>query len=64
MLPPEKELLDFIEKKANLVNFSMIAKHFNIKNTTVYDLIDLMEHKKLVIVKQIGSSKLVMVKKK
>ncbi len=63
MIPEEKELLSFIEQH-EIVNFSIIARHFDIKNSTVSDLIDLLLKKKLVIVKKLGGSKIVMVKKK
>lgn len=62
MIPTEKELLDFI-KKRDLVNFSSIAKYFEIKNTTVSDLIYALKHKKLVEVKKIGGNKIVRLKK-
>jgi len=64
MLPTEKELLEFIEKRDNLVNFSMIAKQFGIKNTTVSDIISALQKKKVVVVKVLGSSKVVVVGKK
>lgn len=63
MLPTEKELTEFIKRKDNLVNFSMIAKQFDIKNATASDLVELLQKKKLVSVKKIGGQKLVMVKK-
>ncbi len=61
MIPSERELIDFISKK-DLVNFSLIAKHFNIKNTTVSDIIESLEKRKLVEVKQLGGSKIVRVR--
>lgn len=61
MIPSEKELLDFI-KKRDLVNFSSIAKYFDIKNTTVSDLIYALEKRQLVIIKKLGGSKIVKVK--
>ena len=42
-----------------MVNFSLIAKHFKIKNNTVSDLIDKLEHNKLVEVQVLGGSKIV-----
>lgn len=63
MLPGEKELLIFIEKKNNFVNFSMIAKHFEINNATVKDFIATLEKKKLVTVQKLGGQKIVVVKK-
>ena len=61
MIPTEKELIDFI-KRRDLVNFSAIAKFFDIKNTTVSDLIYALKHKKLVEVKKIGGNKIVRLK--
>lgn len=61
MIPTEKELSEFI-RKHDLVNYSLIAKHFKIKNSTVSDLIDLLEKKKLVEVKKLGGSKIVRIK--
>ena len=61
MIPDEKELLDFI-KKRDLVNFSLIAKYFDIKNSTVSDIIKVLEKKKLVTVKKLGGSKIVRVR--
>ncbi len=58
MIPTEKELLEFI-KRRDLVNFSIIAKHFDIKNSTVSDLIRVLIKKKLVVVKRLGGSKIV-----
>lgn len=58
MIPTEKELIEFI-KARDLVNFSLIARHFDIKNATVSDLIAALEKKKLVEVKQLGGSKVV-----
>ena len=61
MIPTEKELINFI-KRRDLVNFSLIAKHFNIKNTTVSDLISSLEKKKVLTVKKLGGSKIVRLK--
>jgi Mn-dependent DtxR family transcriptional regulator len=61
MIPSEKELLDFI-KKRDLVNFSSIARFYEIQNMTVSDLIKDLEKKKLVIVKKMGGSKIVRIK--
>jgi len=58
VIPTEKELLDFI-KRRDLVNFSIIAKYFDIKNSTVSDLIRVLVKKKLVVVKKLGGSKIV-----
>ena len=63
MIPTDSELVDYI-KNNDIVNYSSIAKHFKIKNTTVSDLIDALVKKKLVEVKQIGGSKIVRVKKR
>jgi len=62
MIPTEKELVEFI-KRRDLVNFSTIAKFYGINNATVSDLIDSLIHKKLVIVKKLGGSKIVRLKK-
>jgi Mn-dependent DtxR family transcriptional regulator len=61
MIPSEKELLDFI-KKRDLVNFSSIARFYEIQNMTVSDLIKDLEKNKLVIVKKMGGSKIVRIK--
>ena len=61
MVPNEKELISFIENR-NLVNYSIIAKHYGINNATVSDLINDLVKKKLVTVNQIGGSKIVQVK--
>tara|TARA_Y100000310_G_scaffold343156_1_gene449476 strand:- start:745 stop:930 length:186 start_codon:yes stop_codon:yes gene_type:complete len=61
VIPTEKELINFI-KRRDLVNFSLIAKHFNIKNTTVSDLISSLEKKKVLTVKKLGGSKIVRLK--
>ncbi len=61
MFPTEKELITFVKKKG-LVNFSMIAKHFKIQNTTVSDLIASLENRKVLSVKKLGGSKLVLLK--
>ena len=58
MIPNETELLDFI-KKRDLINFSTIAKFYEIQNMTVSDLIKDLEKKKLVLVKKLGGSKIV-----
>lgn len=63
MIPKEEELLEFIKKNDNMVNFSMIAKKYEINNATVSDIIKDMLNKKLVKVKQIGGSKIVTTKK-
>ena len=61
MFPTEKELITFVKKKG-LVNFSMIAKHFKIQNTTVSDLISSLEQKKVLRIIKLGGSKLVLLK--
>ena len=61
MIPTEKELLDFI-KKNKLVNYSAIAKNFNIKNATVTDLIASLEKKGVVEVKKLGGSNIVLIR--
>lgn len=63
MIPSEEELLSFIQSK-EFVNFSMIAKHFSIKNTTVFDLVDALIKKRKAHVKKLGGSKIVLVKKR
>jgi len=61
MVPNEKELVLFIKRKG-LVNFSMIARHFEIQNATVSDLIATLKARGRVNVKQLGGSKIVQVK--
>jgi len=61
MVPNEKELVLFIKRKG-LVNFSMIARHFEIQNATVSDLIATLKVRGKVNVKQLGGSKIVQVK--
>jgi len=61
MIPDNKELLDFI-KKRDLVNFSTIAKYYNIQNMTVSDIIKDLEKKRLVLVKKLGGSKIVRIR--
>ena len=63
MLPANEEVLDYI-KKTQFVNFSMIARQFNIKNATVSDLIAKLEKENLVFVQKRGGQKFVMVKGK
>lgn len=63
MIPTTQELLDFISKK-ELVNLSMIAKNFDIKNATASDIVYDLVKKKLVEIKQIGGSKIVILKKR
>ena len=63
MIPSEDELLGFL-KKNDLANYSVIAKHFKIKNTTVSDLIDHLLSKHLIEVKKVGGSKIARIKKK
>ena len=45
MVPTQKELLEFL-KKRDLVNFTIIAKFYDIKNSTVSDLIIDLQKKK------------------
>ena len=61
MIPTEKELIEFI-KRRDLVNFSLIAKHFEINNATVSDLVDALVKKKLVTVTIFSGSKVVRLK--
>ena len=61
MVPNKEQLLKFIRSK-ELVNFSLIAKHFNIQNTTVSDLIKDLEDEKLVEINSFSGSKFVQVK--
>ena len=61
MIPTEKELINFI-KIRDFVNYSTIAKFYELNNATVSDLINDLIKKKLVIVKQFGGSKIVRVK--
>ena len=61
MIPTEKELGQFI-KKRDIVNYSSIAKYYEINNATVSDFIDSLVKKKLVTVKKLGGSKIVRAK--
>lgn len=62
MIPSEKELLDFL-KKHDLVNMTVIAKQFDVKNATVPDLLKPLEKKKLIEVRKFGGSKVVLLKR-
>ena len=62
MIPTEKELMDFLRKR-DLVNLTAIAKHFDIKNATVPDLLKPLEKKKIVEVRKFGGSKVVLVRR-
>ena len=57
-MPNEKELISFI-KRREFVNFSNIARHFEINNATVSDLIDMFVKKKKAVVKKFGGNKIV-----
>ena len=61
MIPTEKELVQFI-KKRDFVNYSGIAKYYEINNATVSDLVDSLVKKKLAVVKRWGGSKAVIIK--
>jgi hypothetical protein len=61
MIPTEEELIKFVKSK-KFVNFSLIARHFNIKNTTVSDLVKDLEEKKLIEVINAGGSKMIQTK--
>ncbi|MBS3149480.1 hypothetical protein J4455_02185 [Candidatus Woesearchaeota archaeon] len=63
MIPTTEELLEFISKK-ELVNLTMIAKNYDIKNATASDIVNDLVKKKLVEIKQIGGSKIVILKKR
>lgn len=63
MIPEQKELVEYI-RNHKLVNYSIIAKFYDINNATVTDLIDALVKKKLVIVKKLGGNKVVMVRTK
>ncbi|MBI1972847.1 hypothetical protein HYS50_02480 [Candidatus Woesearchaeota archaeon] len=62
MIPSEKELLDFL-KKHELVNLTAIARHFDLKNATIPDLLKPLEKKKLVEVRKFGGSKVVLLRR-
>ena len=62
MIPTEKELVDFL-KKHDLINLSAIAKHFDIKNATVPDILKPLEKKRLVEVRKFGGSKVVLLRR-
>ena len=63
MIPSEKEPIEFIEKH-ELVNYSLIAKFFEINNATVTDLIKSLEKKKIVRIRQFSGSKVVLLVRK
>ena len=62
MIPTEKELVDFL-KKHDLINLTAIAKHFDIKNATVPDILKPLEKKRLVEVRKFGGSKVVLLRR-
>ncbi|MDP1694466.1 MAG: hypothetical protein Q8L34_02910 [Candidatus Woesearchaeota archaeon] len=62
MIPTEKELVDFL-KKHDLINLTAIAKHFEIKNATVPDLLKPLEKRKVVEVRKFGGSKVVLLRR-
>jgi len=62
MIPSKEQLVKFIQKN-DLTNYSNIAKHFKLKNSTVADLMDDLKSRNLVEVKKLGGSKIVMVKR-
>ncbi len=62
MIPEQKELIEYIRRNEP-VNYSLIAKFYDINNATVSDLVDALVKKKLVVVKIIGANKIVMIKK-
>ena len=63
MIPSEQELIKFL-KRNELVNFSTIARHFDIQNATVSDIVFALERKKVLEVKKIGGSKIVRLRAK
>ena len=63
MIPSEQELIKFL-KRNELVNFSTIARNFDIQNATVSDIVFALERKKVLEVKKIGGSKIVRLKAK
>ncbi|MBS3144549.1 hypothetical protein J4208_03100 [Candidatus Woesearchaeota archaeon] len=54
--------MDFL-KKHDLINLTAIAKHFDIKNATVPDLLKPLEKKKVVEVRKFGGSKVVLLRR-
>lgn len=62
MIPTEKELVDFL-KRHDLINLTAIARHFDIKNATVPDLLKPLEKKRLVEVRKFGGSKVVLLRR-
>ena len=61
MIPTEDELIEFVKRHNNLVNFSMVAKFFDINNATVSDLVNDLEKKKKLKIKKLGGSKIIIV---
>ncbi|HLD16022.1 MAG TPA: hypothetical protein VJB94_05630 [Candidatus Nanoarchaeia archaeon] len=61
MIPTEKELIEFV-KARKLVNLSMIARFYNLKNNTASDLVNDLVKRKVVEIVKLGGSKVVLVK--
>jgi predicted ArsR family transcriptional regulator len=62
MIPTEKELLNFL-KKHDLVNLTAIARHFDLKNATIPDLLKPLEKRRIVEVRRFGGSKVVLLRR-
>jgi len=61
-MPSKEELITFIKSK-NFVNLSMIARFFNIYNSTALDLVNDLKAQNIVHIKKLGGSKMVVLKK-
>jgi len=61
LIPTEKELIEFV-KARKLVNLSMIARFYNLKNNTASDLVNDLVKRKVVEIVKLGGSKVVLVK--
>ena len=64
MIPSEQELLDYLRKHDNLVNISMIANFFGIKNATASDFVSDLAKRRLVEIKKLGGQKIIRVLEK
>jgi hypothetical protein len=61
LIPKDEELIKFIKSK-KFVNYSIIAKHYNLKNVTVSDIVKDLEKKNLVEIINAGGNKMIQVK--
>lgn len=64
MVPSEQELLEYVKKHDSLVNLSMIANFFGIKNATASDIVSDLAKKKLIEIRKLGGQKIIRVLEK